>query len=321
MWELLETPADTGQAMCAAFADELIQQMKTNNKIVAMDADLGNASKFSGIKKVFPKQFIEMGIAEANMIGVAAGMSLRGFIPFVHSFAPFATRRVADQIYMSGVYSSNTINIYGSDPGVCAAANGGTHSSYEDIALLRAFPTMEIFDPADTVQLKWLIGKLAQKKGVHYIRATRKETKQIYKEQSQFEMGRGNILMQGKDVVIFSMGILLADALYAAKTLKELGVLAQVVDLFCIKPLDRELVLQCAMGKKLAATFENHSIYGGIGSAIAEILAENKSAPPLIQIGVKDRFGQVGSVEYLKKIYGLTSDHLVSSIVGKLRTI
>lgn len=319
MWKLLPEAAQSGEEMCVAFANALVEQMNNNSDIVAMDADLADASKFSVIKKAFPERFIEMGIAEANMMGVAAGMSMRGFVPFVHSFAPFVTRRVLDQVFMAGAYSHNTINIYGSDPGVCAAANGGTHSSYEDIALFRSIPETMIFDPADAVQLRWLIAELADKKGVHYIRANRKAVPQIYAENSTFELGKGNVLTEGVDVVVFTAGMLVSDALAAAGELVAKGISVSVVDIFTVKPLDIELVKGCINGKKLAVVFENHNIYGGLGSAVAEVMADNACAVPLLRLGVQDRFGQVGSVEYLKKTYGLTAENLQRRIEETLR--
>ena len=319
MWKMISGQSPAEGEMGAAFANALVKITNTNRRIVAMDADLADASRFSIIKKKVPGQFIEMGIAEANMIGVAAGMSIRGFIPFVHSFAPFVTRRVMDQVFMAGAYSHNTVNIYGSDPGVCAAANGGTHSSYEDVALFRSIPEAMIFDPADTVQLEWLVDRLAEMKGVHYIRANRKGVPQIYETGSTFEIGKGNILVNGTEAVIFTAGILLRDALDAAKMLGEKGISVAVVDLFTIKPLDVPLVRNCVEGKKLAVTFENHSIYGGLGSAVAEVMAECAQAVPLRRIGVQDRFGQVGPVEYLKETFGLTAKHLEREIEQALR--
>ena len=319
MWKLISDQPSVEKAMGATFANTLVKIMNTNRRVVAMDADLADASKFSIIKKEVPRQFIEMGIAEANMIGVAAGMSMRGFIPFVHSFAPFVTRRVLDQIFMAGAYSNNTINIYGSDPGVCAAANGGTHSSYEDIALFRSIPEVMIFDPADTVQLEWLVTELAKMEGIHYIRANRKEVPRIYETGSTFEVGKGNVLVNGSDVIVFTTGILLKDALDAAQALKEKGISVAVVDLFTIKPLDVSLIKDCIKGKKMAVTFENHSIYGGLGSAVAEVMAECAQSIPLRRIGVRDCFGQVGSLQYLKETFGLTAKHLEQEIEQTIR--
>ena len=311
MFNLCERGAS--MEMRRVFVDTLLSLMEQNGKIVAQEADLGTASSFIRIQERFPDRYIDMGIAEANMIGVAAGLSMRGFIPFVHSFSPFVSRRVGDQLFLEGAYARNTINIYASDPGVCAASNGGTHTTFEDMALLRAIPTVQVFDPADGVQLEWLIHTVADLKGVHYIRTNRKEMSQIYTAGSTFAIGRGNVLRPGEDVLLIAAGELLRPALDAAETLQAQGISAEVIDMFTVKPLDHALILQEAKGKKRIITAENHSVIGGLGSAVAETLAEAGCGVPLTRVGVEDRFGQVGSFEFLKKDYGLTPEHIVSA--------
>lgn len=318
MWKLAPNYEGTME-MRSVFRETLEALMDVNDKIMVLEADLGTASGFVKIKKSHPKNFLEMGISEANMTGVAAGLSMGGFIPFIHSFSPFVSRRIADQIFLEGAYAQNTINIYGSDPGICAAANGGTHTTFEDIAFYRSVPETMVFDPADSVQLEWLIKALVEEKGVHYIRANRKEVPTIYQDGSVFEIGKGNILRSGKDVLLISMGILLKDSLEAAKILEKEGISTEVVDMFTIKPLDRELVLQEMMGKKAVVTFENHNIYGGLGSAVAEVMAGAGAGIPLKILGVQDRFGQVGSLGYLKEDYGLTGEHAASAILNMLK--
>lgn len=298
--------------MRRVFVDTLMALMAENGKIVAQEADLGTASSFIRIQKQFPERFVEMGISEANMIGVAAGLSMRGFIPFVHSFAPFVSRRVGDQLFLEGAYARNTINIYASDPGVCAAANGGTHMTFEDVAQVRAIPGVEVYDPADGVQLAWLIREVVTRKGVHYIRTNRKEMPQIYTEGSTFEVGKGNVLRQGQDVLVIAAGELVRPALDAAETLAAQGISAEVIDMFTFKPLDHELILREAKGKKRIIVAENHNVIGGLGSAVAETLADAGCGVPLSRIGVDERFGQVGSIDFLKKDYGLTPEHIVS---------
>ncbi|MDR0823140.1 MAG: transketolase family protein, partial [Endomicrobium sp.] len=275
--------------------------MKTNAQIIALEADLGSASGWAKIKKTNPDRFINVGIAEADMVGIAAGLSLIGFIPFIHSFAPFVSRRVFDQIFISGAYSQNTINIYASDPGFTVAANGGTHTTFEDIALYRTIPNALICDAADYVQMRWIIKNFADLKGIHYVRANRKPIANIYKEGSEFEFGKGNILRKGKDILIISAGQLVSDALNAAEKLEKENISVEVIDMFCIKPLDKNLILSEIKGKKAIISYENHSIIGGLGSAIAEVLAENACAIPLKRIGVNDRFGQVGTADFLQK--------------------
>ncbi len=292
------------------FVDTILEIMELNDKIVALEADLGGASGFTRIKEKFPKRFINVGIAEANMMGIAAGLSMGGYTPFVHTFAPFAVRRALDQIYISGAYSKNTINIYGSDPGICSATNGGTHTTFEDIAIMRAIPESMVFDPADGVQLSWLIKELSALRGVHYIRSTRKGLPTIYKEGSSFSIGKGNIIKEGKDILLISSGQLLYDALSTAKELEEEGISLEVIDMFTLKPLDIKLIERALQGKKAVITFENHNIINGLGSAVAEVMAERGVSIPLKRIGVVEAFGQVGTVEYLKNAYGLTGERL-----------
>lgn len=316
MWNVAEN-FNNEMEMRRVFRETLEKMMDTNDKIMVLEADLGSASGFSKVKKSHPEQFLELGISEANMVGVAAGMSMRGFIPFLHSFSPFVSRRVADQVFLEGAYAKNTLNIYGSDPGVCAAANGGTHTTFEDIAFYRAVPEAMVFDPADGVQLQWLLGELVKQRGLHYIRANRKNVPTIYQEGSTFTIGKGNVIRPGKDVLLISMGILLKDALMAAEELEKEGISVEVVDMFTIKPLDEELIRQEMQGKKGVITFENHNKMNGLGSAVAEVMAEEAAGIPLRRIGVEDRFGQVGSLEYLKRDYGLTPEH-VKAVVREL---
>ena len=318
MWKRLERAPEKAREQRVVFYQTLEVLMDENPKIVALEADLGGASGSLRVKRSHPENFIECGIMEANMIGVAAGMSMRGFVPFVHSFSPFASRRVADQVFLAGAYSHNTINIYASDPGVCAATNGGTHTSFEDVSLMRAIPGVEVYDPADGVQLEWLIRTLAERSGVHYIRITRKDILPVYEPGSTFELGKGNVLCEGGDVLMIAAGTVLEDALGAAKALTESGVSVEVVDMFTLKPLDEELVLREAAGKRLVVTVENHSITGGLGSAVAELLAARPVHAPLLRVGVREQFGQVGSLKYLKRAYGLDAESIVAAVRAAL---
>lgn len=318
MWKRLERAPEKAREQRVVFYQTLEVLMDENPKIVALEADLGGASGSLRVKRSHPENFIECGIMEANMIGVAAGMSMRGFVPFVHSFSPFASRRVADQVFLAGAYSHNTINIYASDPGVCAATNGGTHTSFEDVSLMRAIPGVEVYDPADGVQLEWLIRTLAERSGVHYIRTTRKDILPVYEPGSTFELGKGNVLCEGGDVLMIAAGTVLEDALGAAKALAESGVSVEVVDMFTLKPLDEELVLREAVGKRLVVTVENHSITGGLGSAVAELLAARPVHAPLLRVGVREQFGQVGSLKYLKRAYGLDAESIVAAVRAAL---
>ena len=318
MWRLLEQAPEKAREQREVFRDTLIDLMDADDKIVMLEADLGGASGSLKIGRAHPERYFECGVMEANMIGVAAGLSMRGFTPFVHTFAPFASRRVADQVFLEGAYAGNTLNIYASDPGVCAATNGGTHTTFEDISLMRAIPGVMVFDPADGVQLEWLIRTLSGLRGVHYVRTTRKGILPVYAPGSTFEIGKGNVLRRGGDVLLLAMGQVLEDALAAAARLESEGVSVEVIDMFTVKPFDRELLLSEAAGKRLVVTCENHSVYGGLGSTVAECLAELPAHAPLCRIGIEDRFGQVGSLDYLKKDYGLDAESVAACVRERL---
>lgn len=305
---------EIGKELRATVVDALKETMVIDEKIVALDADLGGASKWTDLAKDVPDRFINVGIAEANMVGVAAGLSLTGYTPFIHTFGPFATRRVLDQIYLSGAYADNTINIYGSDPGFAAGHNGGTHTTWEDIALLRSIPKVVICDAADEVQMDWIIKEFAKLKGVHYVRGNRKGVKKVYAPGSTFSIGKGNLLREGQDYLIVAAGQLVSEALEVAEMLEEKGISTDVIDMFTIKPLDKELLLERFGGKKAVITIENHSITGGLGSAVAEVLAENGLAIPLTRIGVDERFGQVGTPSFLQEEFGLTAEKILEQV-------
>lgn len=300
--------------MRKAAMDTLADLMEDNENIMFFDADLGSASGSAALSKKFPEQYVQSGIAEANMVGMAAGMSAYGFVPFVHSFAPFASRRVFDQVFLSGAYAGNTLNILATDPGFAVAANGGTHTAFEDVAMMRTIPGAVVCDPCDPVQLEWLLKEVSGMSGIHYIRFTRKNVRPVYEEGSEFVLGKGNVLRQGSDVLILACGQLVSDALDAAEKLEMRGVQAEVIDLFTIKPLDIDLICKEARGKKAVVTFENHSITGGLGSAVCEAFMENGVMVPFKRLGSQEQFGQVGSVDYLQNAFGLTSDHLVQAV-------
>lgn len=315
--EMKET-REMGPELRSCVVSAISELMAEDETIVALEADLGAASGWNQLAAADPKRFINVGIAEANMIGVAAGLSLTGYTPFVHTFGPFATRRVFDQLFLSGGYSKNTINIYGSDPGFAVGHNGGTHTTWEDVALLRMIPQAVICDAADAVQMKWIIKKFSQIPGIHYVRGNRKSVPTIYEEGTEFQLGKGNVLVEGEDVLIVAAGQLVSEALTVSKELAREGISCEVIDMFTIKPLDRELIIKEVQGKKKVVTVENHSITGGLGSAVAEVLAEEPVAVPLLRIGVNEQFGQVGTPEYLQEAYGLTSKQIKQTILSSL---
>ena len=314
MFQLAENRQEAGRELRDCVVETLQELMKDDDKITALEADLGGASGFTKIKKTNPERFIQCGIAEANMMGVAAGLSLTGFKPFTHTFAPFATRRVFDQLFLSGAYAGNTINVYGSDPGFSVASNGGTHTAWEDVALIREIPGAVICDPADDVQMEWIIKEFLKMEGIHYVRSNRKAVRNVYKKGSSFKIGQGNILKEGKDILIIAAGQLVSEALDCAEELEKEGYSVEVIDMFTIKPLDEKLLIKEAKGKSKIVTIENHSIYGGLGSAVSEVIAENGISEPEKRIGVKEKFGQVGTAEFLQEEFGLTAKQIKETI-------
>jgi transketolase len=295
-----------------AYCEALMALAEENEDIVALDADLVSSSGMKPFFEKYPDRAINVGVAEANMIGIAAGLSLVGKIPFAHSFGTFATRKTCDQTMISAAYAKLNVKILGSDPGVTAAYNGGTHMPFEDIGVFRSIPGITIFDLGDPVMVADIVRQIAGIYGVHYVRMPRKNVTAVYVEGSAFEIGKGNLLREGKDLTIIASGIMVAEALKAAERLKDYRIYARVVDMFTIKPIDTELVDKCARETKALVTAENHNIYGGLGSAVAEAAA--KTTPvPIEMVGVTDRFGQVGTEDYLKKEYGLTADAIVEA--------
>ena len=318
MFTLAKDRTQKGKELRSVMVESIEAAMDADDRIVACEADLGGASKFTNIGKSHPDRFVQCGIAEADMMGIAAGMSSEGFRPFVHTFGPFATRRAFDQVYLSGAYAHNTINIYGSDPGFCVGTNGGTHTTWEDMAIMRTVPGALVCDAADATQLAWIVSEFAKSEGIHYVRANRKDVRNVYEPGSTFEMGKGNLLKQGSDVLIVACGQVVSDALDAAEALEEQGVSCSVIDMFCVKPLDEELLLSEAAGKKLVVTFENHGVIGGLGDACAAVFAEKGGMPRLVRHGVKERFGQVGTPAFLQKEFHLTADDLVATVKENL---
>lgn len=314
MYTLVENRNEKGKELRSVVVETLQDLMKSDDKVVALEADLGGASGFTKIKATNPDRFIQCGIAEANMVGVGAGLSVTGFKPFMHTFGPFATRRVFDQIFLSGAYAHTTLNIYGSDPGFTVGPNGGTHTTWEDVAIMRTIPNAIICDPADEVQLSWVLKEFAKLDGIHYVRANRKDVRNVYKEGSSFTIGKGNILKTGTDVLLIVAGQLVSDALDCAEKLESEGISVEVVDMFTIKPIDKELIIKEAAQKKLIVTFENHSITGGLGSAVSEVLSDNAINVKLKRVGVDERFGQVGTPEFLQKEFKLTAEDLEEEI-------
>jgi transketolase len=298
--------------MRAVFADVMEELAAADSRVIYLDCDLMNSVSMAQFAKKYPGQSVNCGIQEANMIGVAAGMSATGLIPFAHSFGTFASRRVMDQVFVSAAYAKLNVRIIGSDPGVTASMNGGTHMPFEDMGMMRCVPEVTILEPTDSVMLADLIRRTKDMYGVFYIRLSRKAADGIFETGSHFEIGKAVKLREGGDLTIFATGISVADALKAADILAKDGISAAVSNIFTIKPIDADAVTQAARATGAVVTAENHSVIGGLGSAVAEVLAE--TAPvPLRRVGIRDRFGEVGSVEYLKEIFGINATDIAEA--------
>ena len=292
----------------------LSKLMGENPDLYHVEADLGmsifGAPMFQ-LKKDHPTQVIDCGIQEANMVGVAAGMSLCGKIPFAHSFAPFISRRACDQAFISCAYNKANVKLLGSDPGVMAAFNGGTHMPFEDIAIMRAFPEMTVVEFSDAAMLAWLIPEAIRHKGNMYIRFTRKNTVDIYEMGSTFELGKANLVRDGSDVSLIASGIMVGECLKAADKLAAEGISARVVDMFTIKPIDREMIIKCAKETGAIVTAENHNVIGGLGSAVTDVICEGTFVP-VEKVAVQDCFGQVGPYQELMAEYHITAEDIVN---------
>ncbi|WP_250228934.1 transketolase family protein [Anaeropeptidivorans aminofermentans] len=294
------------------YVDTLIELCEKDRNVVALEADLAGSIGTKRFKDHFPDNFIDCGIMEANMMGVAAGLSLTGKRPFVHTFGPFATRRVFDQVFISLAYANLSATILGSDCGVTSEFNGGTHMPFEDVALMRSIPTCNVVEATDEVMLKELLMMSYEKGGLWYIRTSRKNVPRIYADDEKFELGKAKVVREGKDAAIFAYGICVADALEAAEELKEEGIDVAVIDSFSISPFDKEMVAKYA--DRPIITVENHNITNGLGSAAAEALAESGKATKFVRMGVKGRYGQTGSLDYLKKDYGIDKDSIKAEV-------
>jgi transketolase len=281
--------------------------------VIYLDADLMNCIGTTKWARQNPTRAIECGIAEANMVGVAGGLAASGFKPIIHSFGPFASRRCFDQIFLSGGYAKNDITVIGTDPGVTAAMNGGTHMPFEDIALYRTIPTATVIDCSDPNCLISVLSQCINRSGVKYIRVGRKSLAKIYEDGTELPIGKAVTLREGKDAVVFAAGIMLHEALQAAAQLAKEGIEIAVVDCFTIKPLDSEAVAKWAEKTGAVVVAENASRHGGLYSAVLEVLAE-KCPTPAEVVAVEDEYGEVGPQDYLQKRFGLTAEHIVSQV-------
>ncbi|MCI8761193.1 MAG: transketolase family protein [Clostridia bacterium] len=297
-----------------SYGETLVKLGKENENIVVLDADLAGATKTNLFAKEFSNRFFDMGIAEANMLGTAAGLATCGKIPYASTFAIFAAGRGYDQIRNSICYPNLNVKICATHAGITVGEDGATHQMLEDISLMRTLPNMTVISPSDDTQTKWAIEEISKKNGPVYVRLARLATPVIYDETQKFEIGKAIQLGEGTDGTVFATGVMVAEAIQAQKELKSQGIDIRVVDIHTIKPIDREVIIKCAKETKKLVSVEDHSVIGGLGSAISEVLTEEYPTK-LDRMGMKDIFGKSGKAEELLKYFGLTADAIIKKFI------
>lgn len=287
-----------------------LSELKDEN-IVVLDADLDTSTKTDLFKEKHPERFIEIGIAEADMLGTSAGLATCGKIPFATTFAVFATGRCYDQIRTSIAYPNLNVKICGTHAGITVGEDGATHQMLEDINLMRGLPNMTVISPSDDVETKKLVAKIADYKGPVYLRLSRQKTPILYEKDVDFEIGKAVQIGEGVDGTIFATGVTVAESIKAQEKLLEEGIDVRVIDVHTIKPIDEEMIVKCAKETGILVSVEDHNIIGGLGTAISEVLTE-KHPKKLIKLGIKDCFGKSGKPEDLMEYFGIDSNALVS---------
>lgn len=304
--------------MRQVFCDSLIALAKEDRRIVVLNSDSRQISGTKAFEDAYPDRTLNVGIAEANMVAVAAGLASCGKKPFIHAFGPFMTRRCLDQIVISLALARLNVILVGLSPGIMAEINGATHQGYEDIALMRTVPGMTIVEPLDSIQLQRMIPTLISLTGPVYLRYFRGVTKDIYPDNYEFHLGRADLLREGRDITLISSGIMVEYVVKAAEELASIGIHARVLNMHTLKPLDTEAVIRAAQETGAILTVENHTIIGGLGSAVSEIVCEEYPIP-VKRVGIKDRFGEVGDMTYLRKIMGIDTANIIDSALKLVR--
>lgn len=301
-----------------ALAAKLKELMLKDETICILDADLAKPNGTAPLYKKFPNRCFNVGIAEANMVGVAAGLAASNMKPNVFSFAPFSTRRALDQIMISVCYAKQNVKIWGTDPGITAETNGGTHMSFEDMGVLRSIPTMAIFDVVDANQLQQAVEQIENYQGPMYIRMPRKARPDVYDNDYKFELFKADVLNTGTDITIIASGTMVYEAKLAVEELKKQGIEAELISANFIKPLDERTLLTSINKTKLVLTCENHNVIGGLHSAVCELVCHNTPVK-VYAIGVQDQFGQVGKYNDLLKEYHMTKDDIIAKVTKILK--
>jgi transketolase len=293
-----------------SYGEALASLGEENKNIVVLDADLSTATKTSEFAKKFPERFFDIGIAEQDMMGTAAGMATCGKIPFTSTFAVFAAGRAYDQIRNSICYPNLNVKICATHAGITVGEDGATHQMLEDLAMMRTLPNLKVFCPSDDTQTKWLIKEIAKIQGPCYVRLCRLSTPVIYDETQKFEIGKMIQIGDGTDATIFATGVTVSEAIKAQEELKLKGINVRVIDVCTIKPIDEEMIIKSAKETKRLISIEDHSVIGGLGSAIAEVLTD-KCPTKLERMGIKDTFGKSGKAEELMHYFKIDKDAII----------
>lgn len=296
-----------------SYGEALAELGRENKDVVVLDADLAGATKTNIFAKEFPERFFDMGIAEQDMMATAAGFATCNKIPFASTFAVFATGRVYDQIRNSICYPNLNVKICATHAGITVGEDGATHQMLEDINLMRGLPNMTVISPSDDTQSKWAVKEAAKIKGPVYIRFGRAATPVIYDESTKFELGKAIQFGEGKRATIFATGMMVEEALKAKEELEKEGINIRVIDIHTIKPIDKEIIIKSAKETEKLISIEEHSVIGGLGTAISEVLTDKYPAK-LIRLGMKDCFGKSGNAQALLKYFGLTSKEIIEEV-------
>jgi transketolase len=301
-------------ALRDAFGKALLELGKQNENVVVLDADLASSTKTTYFAQEYPFRFIQCGIAEQNMVGVAAGLASCGKIPFVTSFAVFVSRRPTDQVAISVAYQNLNVKLIGAYTGLFNGKTGASHMAVEDISIMRAIPNIIIIDPADAEETRQAVFAIASYNGPVYFRETRDEWPDIFDSTYKFEIGKASIVNEGSDAAIIATGVMTSEAIKAAFSLESDGLSVRVVNMSTIKPVDLPMIIKCAKETGAIVTAENHNIYGGLGSAVAEALVENVPCP-MQRIGIRDRLAEAGSNYELLDKYEMSADYIKKAVL------
>ena len=311
---MLKINYDSKKSIRVAFGEELAELGEQNPNIVALDADLSGSTQTSIFAKKFPERFFDVGIAEQDLMTTALGLSLAGKIPFAATFAVFATGRAYDQIRNSICYQKANVKIIGAHGGITVGEDGASHQALEDISLMRGLPNMTVIAPGDYEQTREAVKFASEHEGPVYIRLSRMNVPEVYDKNYKFDITKAIVLKEGSDITLFTTGDILSEVIKAGEILEQKGISAEIINIPVIKPIDKECIIKSANKTKLAVTVENHSIIGGLGSAVCETLSE-KAPNRVVRIGVNDQFGQSGTPNELLKFYGLDAESIASKVI------